>query len=385
MGRAVATSRNPHRRYSWDRPEGKAFVATDVAGEAPPHPDGRRRAADRPASRAAWSGWPGSPTAVALDGLPPPRPWNRGRTASRSCRASTVGLLEPMNRVPRPSVSPASTATRSGARVRIRESSMRPARSRSTRAATTVTPPSSERVVPSANSLAAVAARSCFAWALAACRASSSWPRSRSTPSRSPSGGTPSRFAASATASRRLDDVQGPLARGVGETDDPVLDPLGAEDRHHPHFAGMGTVGATARLHVEYGDLDDAELLPRHGAALVEREPEPTLRLGPDLEVALDRTVLPDHLVHPVLHGPDLLRRQGLEVGDVDAGRLGPLVRPGLPDVGAEHLPEGPVEEVGSRVVLHQLRPSGPVDLAPDPLPPVERGGAVELVKDPAY
>ena len=70
-----------------------------------------------------------------------------------------------------------------------------------------------------------------------------------------------------------------------------------------------------------------------------------------------------------------------LEVADIDAGALGPFLRPGLVDVDAEHLFCGMEEDMGGRMVAHQREAPFLVDHALDPLAALQ-DAAADMVED---
>jgi len=148
---------------------------------------------------------------------------------------------------------------------------------------------------------------------------------------------------------------------------DAVLDVFHPNDLDEPHVPRAPAVGPCARLDIPR-DPDDPDLPSRRDAALVEREPVHLLCPGPVEVRDVDREVGHHHAVRRDLNLVQFFGRDVLVVPDIEARALRALLRPGLVDVGAEHLLCSMEEDVGRRVVAHQGPPALLVD---DPLHPV--------------
>jgi hypothetical protein len=118
-------------------------------------------------------------------------------------------------------------------------------------------------------------------------------------------------------------------------------------------------MGAGAELAAVAADVDDAHDL----AVLLAEEGEGALGLLVEVHlVGLDLRVLEDLLVDQLLDLAELRVRDRLEVREVEAQAVRGIEGAGLADVGAEDLAQGPVEEVGRRVVALDGAPADEVD-----------------------
>ena len=124
--------------------------------------------------------------------------------------------------------------------------------------------------------------------------------------------------------------------------------------------AQLARVGSVA-------DLDHAH----HVAVLLaeERHRPEALGLVEGGDDRVDRRVVEDPGVHLVLDRPQLVGREAVAVGEVEAQLVGPDVGARLADVGAELLAQGGVEQVRRGVVGAGCAASPRLDPGDDPLP----------------
>ena len=125
------------------------------------------------------------------------------------------------------------------------------------------------------------------------------------------------------------------------------------------HAEGVD-VGAAAQLDRAVAGLDD----PHDVAVLVAEEGDGADRLGVLLGRLVDphRAVAQHLLVGLGLDPGQDLGRDGLVVGEVEPQPVGGDHRAGLLHVVAEHVAQGPVQEVGAGVVAAGALPAGDVD-----------------------
>ena len=137
-----------------------------------------------------------------------------------------------------------------------------------------------------------------------------------------------------------------------GQRLDPALprgDAALVQDHEAADVAGGGDVRAAAQLLAEPGNRDDADAVAvllaeqRHRAA--------GDRLLGGAHLGLDRRVAQDLVVDQPLDLGQLVARHRLGVHEVEAQPIGGDERAGLLHVGAEHLPQRGVQQVGGRVV----------------------------------
>src|SRR5437016_7026492 len=107
--------------------------------------------------------------------------------------------------------------------------------------------------------------------------------------------------------------VERSFARGVFQSDDAVLDARRPEELDQGHVARPGHVGPAAGLHVPLRDLDDPQLAPGDGAALVQSEPELLLRHVAGHHLRTDLMVAKDLRVRELLDPRDLGFREAAE------------------------------------------------------------------------
>ena len=114
-----------------------------------------------------------------------------------------------------------------------------------------------------------------------------------------------------------------------------------------------------AELAAVAADVDDAHDL----AVFLAEEGEGALGLLVEVDlVGLDLRVVDDPLVHELLDLPELGVGHRLEMGEVEAQPVRRVERAGLADMGAQHLAQRPVQEVGGRVVALDRAPAREVD-----------------------
>ncbi len=80
-------------------------------------------------------------------------------------------------------------------------------------------------------------------------------------------------------------------------------------------------------------------------------------------QMGLDRGVLEDHGVHPILHFTDLVAGHGLGMGEVEAEPPGLDQRALLRHMGPKHLAERLMQKMGRRMMGARRRAAGVVDL----------------------
>ena len=149
-------------------------------------------------------------------------------------------------------------------------------------------------------------------------------------------------------------------------------------------------VGAAAELvaeavvQVDVADADDAHDV----GVLVAEEGEGAARerLLVGLVLDVDGEVLAHGLVGQRLDLAQLLRRQRLEMGEVEAQAVRRDQRAGLAHVRAEHLAQGGVQDVGAGVVAHDVAAQALVDARLDGVADGQRAGfeAPEVGNDAA-
>src|SRR5436309_641978 len=161
-----------------------------------------------------------------------------------------------------------------------------------------------------------------------------------------------------------LDRIERRFPRGVFETHDPVLDARGPEDLDERDIARSSDMCPATRLRVPLRNLHDAQLPARHGAPLVESEAELPLREIAGQEFGADLSGREDLIVRHLLDLRELRVRQGIEVGDVEAGHVDRLVCARLPHVVPEDLASRAEDDVRGSVVPHQRLAAARVDRA---------------------
>src|SRR5438093_3400137 len=160
------------------------------------------------------------------------------------------------------------------------------------------------------------------------------------------------------------DRIERRLPRGVFETHDSILDARGPEDLDEGDIARSSDVRPATRLRVPLRDLHDAQLPARHGAPLVESEAELPLREIAGQELSADLSGREHLIVRHPLDLRELRVRQGIEVGDVEAGHVDRLVCARLPRVVPEEFAGRAEDDVRGSVIPHQRLAAVRVDRA---------------------
>src|SRR5699024_9419141 len=145
----------------------------------------------------------------------------------------------------------------------------------------------------------------------------------------------------------------GRLARRERKSLDAILDAFGGEDLDRADISSPGDVGAATGLCVVF-DMDEADLLARRDAALIEVEPILFLGVVALWPLGRHRHVVGHDPVGDPLYFLHLRARDAVVVADIESGAFGSLLRAGLSDVLAEDLPSGVADDVGRGVIAHQ-------------------------------